>query len=335
MKKILICSLMILAFAVSSCCQKKEKVVLHKVKETPDLIMQLNGQPVYEKDLGLRTWSQLFDMKKRVIDGFVKEKLLKEYLEKKGYDQKTLFEKEIKAKVTKPTEAEIKDFYEKNKKMIRQPLDKAKEMISGRIEKNKMRERQMQFFEELMSDTQIVYYFGRPTVDFKATDQELSHGPANAPVTLVEISEFRCPHCARSQEVLKKLKKKFGNKIRFIYKHFLLGHPMASESANASYCANEQKKFWEYHNILFEKQREISEENIVKWAEELKLNMADFKKCYEAKKYNDLIQRDTDYVKTLGFQSTPSFIVNNNVLIGAKPYEEFVQVIEDELAKKK
>ncbi len=160
-------------------------------------------------------------------------------------------------------------------------------------------------------------------------------GPEDAPIVIVEFSDFQCPFCKRFQdETAEQLLAAYPGKIRFVYRHLPLTsiHPEAFPSAEASMCANEQNAFWEYHDKIFENQDKLGRELYMQIASDLKLDTAAFEGCLSAGKYKDLIQQDSDFALNLGVQSTPTFFINGLALVGAQPLSAFTQIIDKELA---
>ncbi|MBI5944695.1 MAG: DsbA family protein [Chloroflexi bacterium] len=160
-------------------------------------------------------------------------------------------------------------------------------------------------------------------------------GPEDAPIVIVEFSDFQCPFCKRFQdETAKQLLAAYPGKIRFVYRHLPLTsiHPEAFPSAEASMCANEQNAFWEYHDKIFENQDKLGRELYMQIASDLNLGVTAFENCLNTGKYKDLVQQDSDFAINLGVQSTPTFFINGLALVGAQPLEAFKQVIDKELA---
>ena len=125
-------------------------------------------------------------------------------------------------------------------------------------------------------------------------------------------------------------------KVRFGYVHFAFLGDESVLAAQASECAGDQDKFWEYHDLLFNSQSgenkgAFTAENLKKLAGELKLKQADFDTCLDSGKYEELVKSQTSTFQQIGVQSTPSFIINGQALVGAQPFESFQQVIEAEL----
>jgi protein-disulfide isomerase len=161
-----------------------------------------------------------------------------------------------------------------------------------------------------------------------------SLGPADAPITIVEFSDFQCPFCRRfHQDTYDALLKEYEGKIRFVYRNLPLTsiHPDAMPSAIASLCANDQNVYWEYHDKLFSSET-LNRETFIQYATELNLNVDEFTACLDSGKHDDYIQQDMDFALNLGVQSTPTFFINGLAVVGAQPISTFEQLIDKELA---
>jgi protein-disulfide isomerase len=128
--------------------------------------------------------------------------------------------------------------------------------------------------------------------------------------------------------------------VRFGYLHFAFLGPESGWAAEASECADEQGKFWEYHDLLFarhggENQGAFSKDNLKKFAADLKLNTGTFNTCLDSGKYASVVQADAEFLQSLGVQSTPTFLINATPIAGALPFDQFQKIIESEKAKKK
>ena len=161
-------------------------------------------------------------------------------------------------------------------------------------------------------------------------------GPADAWVTIVEVSDFQCPYCNRVNATLKEIQDKYGNDVRFAFKHNALPfHKRAKPAAKASMCANEQGKFWEMHDAMFAAQRELEDNHLESYAQKVGLNMAKWKECYTSNKYDAIIDGDQRLANQLGARGTPAFFINGRFLSGAQPFASFQAVIDQELKKAK
>jgi len=168
-------------------------------------------------------------------------------------------------------------------------------------------------------------------------DDDPIFGPADAPITIIEFSDYQCPFCQRwHAQVWPKIKETYGDKVRLVYRDFPLYslHPEAAPAAEAANCANEQGKFWEYHDLLFSGELPLGRETYLAYAERLGLNQSQFTQCLDERRYRAEVEGDYTYAANLGINSTPTFFINGIALIGAQPFEIFQQVIDLELAGK-
>ncbi len=159
-------------------------------------------------------------------------------------------------------------------------------------------------------------------------------GPADAPITLVEFSDYQCPFCRRwHQEVYEPLLAAYPGKIRIVYRNLPLTsiHPDALGAAEAAMCAGEQDAYWPFHNKLFSSES-LNQQTFLQYAQDLSLNVEQFKTCITTEKYKDAITADSDFAINLGVRSTPTFFINGLAVVGAQPLEVFKQVIDKELA---
>lgn len=166
-------------------------------------------------------------------------------------------------------------------------------------------------------------------------DDDPFYGPENAPITIIEFSDFECPYCRKWHvEVFQRLLDTYQGQIKFVYRDFPLTsiHPNAFPAAEAANCAGEQGVYWPYHNMLFSMELGLSTESYQQYAQELGINVETFNACMAEGKYKAEIQADFEYAAQLGVRSTPTFFINGIAVVGAQSFEVFQQVIEKELA---
>ncbi|HEX7466302.1 MAG TPA: thioredoxin domain-containing protein [Usitatibacter sp.] len=160
-------------------------------------------------------------------------------------------------------------------------------------------------------------------------------GPASAKVTLVAFSDFQCPFCSRAIPVLKELETAYPGKLRVAFKQMPLPfHDKAHLAAEAALAANEQGKFWPYHDKLFANQQALDRPALEKYAEELGLDMGKFKKALDSGKFKDKVDSDAKEGAAVGATGTPTFFINGTKLVGAQPVDAFKTVIDQELKGK-
>ncbi|MCB9640993.1 MAG: thioredoxin domain-containing protein [Myxococcales bacterium] len=160
-------------------------------------------------------------------------------------------------------------------------------------------------------------------------------GAKHAPVTIVTFSDFQCGFCARGARVVDQLKKRFGNKIRIIFKHMPLSfHSQAHLAAQASMEANAQGKFWPYHDKLFANMRNINRKNLIAWGKELGMNTESLERSLAQRKYKAAVDADLTLAQKLQVSGTPTFFINGEKIVGARPLEFFADKIQQALRTK-
>ncbi len=169
-------------------------------------------------------------------------------------------------------------------------------------------------------------------------------GDPNAPVTLIEYSDFQCPFCGRFYSQTEPLIKENyiqTGKVKFVYRHFAFLGPESRAAANAVECAKDQGSFWDFHNEIFDAEiRDGQEHNgnldralFLSIAQKLGLDTAEYTSCLDTNKYNDKVESDYNVAQQLGVAATPTIFVNDKMIEGALPFENFKLIIEQELAK--
>lgn len=173
-----------------------------------------------------------------------------------------------------------------------------------------------------------------------STDGDPLLGSEDAPVTIIDFSDYQCPFCKKFySEIFPQLKADYiqTGKVAYVFRDFPLNiHPKAQYAHYAADCANEQNKYWEMHDMLFDKQDEWTEsenltETFTNYARELGLNTGTFEECVTSEKYRDEIEKDKNDGISYGIKGTPTFILNDKIIRGVSSYEQLKQLIEKEL----
>jgi protein-disulfide isomerase len=160
-------------------------------------------------------------------------------------------------------------------------------------------------------------------------------GTATAPVTIVEFQDFHCPFCQRVQPTLTELLARYAGKLKLVYRDFPIDslHPQSRKAHEAARCANDQGKFWAYHDLVFANPPNASPEQLKGYAQSAGLDVPAFEQCLRSEKFQAAVQHDVEAGVHLGVDATPTFFINGRLLSGAQPLEGFVKVIDDELAR--
>jgi len=160
----------------------------------------------------------------------------------------------------------------------------------------------------------------------------MARGPAAAPVTIFEWSDYECPYCRRAQEVLQRLQGEFPDTVRIVFKDFpLRSHPNAVPAANAARCAGAQDRYWEYHDLLFVAQPDFSRDHLIEYAGRLGLDVGRFTECLDGGRFRDAVLADQREGIAAGVRATPTFFINQRKVEGALPLDEFRAAVKQAL----
>ena len=332
------------AFITSGSAQEEETSNLSEV------VAEVQGVAITREDLQsgaaeeLEKWkreSLQFEAKQerarheilqKQLAALVAEKLVALEAAEQGLSDEELLEKEVLSNLEEPTEEEVNTFYETNQQRLQGPRNQLLPLIRQHLADQKSEQIYQDFVGQLETKYGVITHFQPLRIDV-ATEGHPSHGPADAPVTIVEFSDFECPYCQAMLDTIKNVQEAYGEKVRLVYRQFPLNsiHPNAQKAAEASLCANDQGRFWEMHDLMFEDQRGLSVEALTKKAESLELDGATFEKCLTSNKYAEQVKQDVMDGTVVGVTGTPAVFVNGRPLVGNVPFGELAEIIDDEL----
>jgi protein-disulfide isomerase len=158
-------------------------------------------------------------------------------------------------------------------------------------------------------------------------------GPANAPVTIIEFSDFRCPYCGRfARETFGRIASEYEGQVRMVFRDYPILGPESLSAALAAECADDQGKFWDFHDGLFNNQQALGRDLYLRLAADYELDVDSFTTCIDTQQHLEEINTDFTAGQNLGVTGTPTFFINGRPISGAQPFESFAQAIEAELA---
>ena len=268
------------------------------------------------------------------LEGIVRDRLLTAEAEKRKVSVDELIAIEVESAVPRPADEAVVQFYNANKADLEGSLADNVTAIREYLRSDKRQAVYDAFISGLKKDYGVKSYL-EPSRTTIATAGRPSKGPANAPVTIVEFSDFECPFCRALFPTLQKIESDYKDKLRVIYLQFPLAsmHTHARKAAEASLCAYEQDKFWQFHDAMFTDQQHLAVEDLKQKAEKLSLDKKAFNTCLDSDKYLAEIQSDMEEGVRVGISGTPAMFINGRLLIGAQPYADIQKIIEDELRR--
>jgi protein-disulfide isomerase len=286
---------------------------------------------------GVKLLQAVYEARRSVLDEMIDSRLLDEEARARGLDRSTLVAREITAKVPVPTDEEITSWYHANSARIQEggSLDQLRGAIKTYLTNERTTALRQQFIETLKAKTPVRIYLEIPRQKVETAGRP-AQGPPNAPIEIVEFSDFQCPFCLAAHPTVTRVLATYGNRIHFVYRNYPLpNHPNARPAAEAAACANAQGKFWPYHDKLFDNQSRLTDADLKQHAASVGLDRAAFNACFDARTFRNDIDDDIAAGAAVGVSGTPSFFINGRQVDGSQPYENFKRVIDEELASKK
>jgi protein-disulfide isomerase len=340
MGKLLACAIAVVLLGCSS----------GRAQQSPDAIVARVGG----KDITLREveeqWRKtdaadhadavfkVYEGRRKALDEIIARQLFAEAAKGSGLSTEAWEEAETSKRAKEVTDDEVRSFYAANvREMQGRSFETAAPLIVRFLTEQKHEEARRALVAELRKrGTAVRVSLEPPRYDVAVAKGDPSYGNEKAAITIVEFSDFQCPYCLRAMPTLRRIQQTYGDRVRVVWKDFPLTriHPQAAKAAEAARCAEEQGKFWPYHDRLFANQDALMVEDLKKHAQDLALDAARFNGCLDSAKYAGRVKEGLDAGTALGVSSTPTLFVNGRVMPGAYPYEELVAVIDEELQRK-
>ena len=185
-----------------------------------------------------------------------------------------------------------------------------------------------QAVNEEVNNDQPVPAMLEKVLEVKDTDHV--RGNKDAKITIVEYSDFQCPYCSSFHDTMKQVVQAYSDDVKWVYRHFPLDslHPLARKAAEASECAADQGKFWEYADQFFDNQKGLSLSDLSMIASDINLNISEFDSCLSSNKYASKVETDFQEGASIGVRGTPGSFINGQVIPGAVPFEQMQAAIE-------
>jgi len=277
---------------------------------------------------------KLYELRAQGVERFITEAAIEARRAQTPHaDANALIAAEAFGALVEPTEAEARAFFEENRARIGEAtFEEIRDRIVEFLGNQRRREAVDAYVARVRQEVGAVDLLEPPRVSVEAVG--FARGPSDAPITIVEFADFECGYCSRAGDTVKQVMDRYPGKVRVVYRDFPLSfHQNAQPASIAARCAGAQGKYWEMHDLLFANQGALNPDNYLKWAAELGLSAEDFKKCSDDPAQAAAVQADFEAGVKLGVNGTPAFFVNGVNLSGARPVEDFVKVIDRELAK--
>lgn len=300
-------------------------------------VATVDGEPIFESQLGIQSQlnqleQQAYQIRLRAVEEAVSRRLLEKAAAAKKLDVEELLRQEVDSRVADPSPGEVEAFYLGQRDRLRQPLESVRDQLARNLKAVRTAEARQKFIESLRAKSAVAILVEPPRLAVEIGSAP-RRGPAGAPVTIVEFSDYQCPYCKRAAPTVREVLNRYGDQVSLVFKDLPLSiHPYAAKAAEAARCAGEQGRYWDYHDALFAAPA-LNEAILEELARSMGLDTPRFQDCLASRRQRAAVEADARQAQELGISGTPAFLVNGILLSGAQPLEAFARIIDSELAR--
>ncbi|HEY3134777.1 MAG TPA: thioredoxin domain-containing protein [Blastocatellia bacterium] len=297
----------------------------------------VNGKPITSGDIEdalkpiiFSVQEQIYDLRKKELDLRINDLLLDQEAKKQNKTPDALYESEISPRVRKITDDDARKFYDENKNKINGTFAEVRAQIVQYLENREQSNAASSYAERLRSRASVQVFLrppDPPVFEISIEDRPWKGG-TNAPVTVIEFTDFECPSCGATQPDLEEVAREFGDKVKLVARNFPLDqHKHAFEAAEAAEAAREQGKYWEYAALLFKNQKALETEKLKEYASQVGLDRKRFDAALDSHKYAGRVKQDLVDGEKVGIDSTPTLFINGK-RVRARTREDLKAAIE-------
>lgn len=277
----------------------------------------------------------LFKVKQEQLRSMIAETLMRKEAAARGMEMQAFVNSVISD--VKVTDEEIEQYFSENMEHIenwRETTQELQNRVIQFLENQKKYKQIMAYAKSLEAKYGVEVYLrapDQPRVSIN-TQNNYSVGPVDAPVKVVEFSDYQCPACRSAHKVVKQIRDLYKGRIKWIFKDYpLQRHKDARRAAEAARCAGDQGKFWEYQDALYDSEQELTDGYLSELAGKLGLNSDSFSQCLQSGKHRALVEKDVLESRGVGVDRTPMFLINGKLTSGPLTVERFSEFIDEEL----
>lgn len=295
--------------------------------------------PIAQRLLDLQR--EIYGIERERLDQLIMETILRKEARERQLTVDQLLNESIPKSSLDVTDEEVERYRQENAERLRDWRGAEEELharIKGFLVQQKRFREVAKYAKSLEAKYKVSVYLREPEVmrTRVAISGSPSMGPAEAAVTVVEFSDYQCPACRQAHETVLKVREMFKDRIKWVFKDFpLKKHKDSRRAAEAAHCAADQNKFWDFQNVLYSSSGELNDDRLVQIAQDLGLDKDRFSQCLNDGKYKAAVEKDIEEALKAGVDSTPVFVFNGKMMVGALPEDQFKTIIEEELARDK
>jgi protein-disulfide isomerase len=303
------------------------------------VVAEVDGVPITAEELDRHAAAELqrvrdqeYEVRKNALEDLVTLRLIKKEAAARGVSEQELMRLEVEEKVARPAASEIQEVYDANRARVggRTRAEVEPQIVSSLVQQ-RTAERARAFTQALRDQAKVRIALEQPRTEVTIPAGTPVLGPPDAPVTIVEFSDYLCPYCQSAETVVAKVLERYEGKVKFIHRDFLLGRPRSLPVARAALCAGEQGKFWEYRHDLLSSTGDWSDQDLEARAARMGVGPEDFRSCLASERHDQTIRASSEDGQKLGVSGTPTFFVNGRRMTGVRSEQQFDEIIQAEL----
>jgi protein-disulfide isomerase len=334
--------LMVAVAALPACVKNGDTTDAASVKD--EVVAYIGEDAITLADLeekaagGIKKLEQdRYDLLRGTLEEMAHEMMVAKAAEKRGMSSEELLRTEVESKIVPPTEEQLREFYEINKHRAQgRSFEEVRTALVRLLSDQQENEIRVQFHDALKADIGYRVLLDAPRYDVNIPADAMIKGPADAPVTFVEFADFQCPYCRRAHPIVSRLLMEYQDEIKYVFRDFPLGfHARAVPASRAALCASEQDKYWDYYESLKVMEGDLSDTDLQNRAQDVGLDMEAFGSCMASGRWKEYVDQGLAEGQALGVTGTPSYFINGRMIVGAKPYEDFKAIIDEEIQRHK
>ena len=282
----------------------------------------------------MRLRQEQYELRALALEGMLDQDVLDREARARHITVEQLIDQRVTTKVAPATGAEIDTFFTRNRgQMAGRSLEQSSAQIAETLKTGRIATARAGYVQSLRKNYHARVLLEPPRFAV-SPDDDPSRGPASAPITIVEFSDFQCPFCSRGEATIDQVLAKYGDDVRLVFRDFPLSiHPHAEGAAIAGNCAREQGKYWEMSRAMFANPGKLSAADLAASAASIGLDAEKFKACMASSESRAEVQRDVADGQALGISGTPTFFVNGVMIVGAREIDVFARTIDRELER--
>ena len=253
-------------------------------------------------------YQQIYQVKDQQLRQMIYEQLLEEAAAAEGISRDEYFQREVTSKIPEPTEEQIQQVITQYKSQLPPDEAQARQQVVAFLSQQGRAQAENALKDRLMAGAGVEIFLDPPRVKPVIGEAVPKRGPADAPVVIVEYTDYQCPYCGRVQPTIDAIMERYGDSVVHVFKNLPLPmHQQAKLAAEAALCAADQGKFWELHDWLFANKSNISHDTLTAQATELQLDVAAFTSCLDGGTHRQQVQDEAKEANSFGIRGTPGF----------------------------